>query len=76
MSTGRPSLRRPSPTAHVARLLALGLVGALLLVLPACDLLPQTAGEWTIALVIAGVLVVGVGVMAWVTSRQNNQNKK
>lgn len=76
MSTGRPSLRRPPPSTHLARLLALGFVCAVLLVLPACDLLPQTAGEWTIALVIAGVLVVGVGVMAWVTSRQNNQNKK
>jgi LPXTG-motif cell wall-anchored protein len=37
--------------------------------LPACDLLPQTSGEWTVALVIAGVLVVGIAVMAWVTSR-------
>jgi len=34
-----------------------------------CDLLPQNATEWTVALVIAGVLVVGVAVMAWYTTR-------
>jgi LPXTG-motif cell wall-anchored protein len=64
MSSGRPMLRH---------LPILALLCALMLVAPACDLLPQTAGEWTVALVIAGVLVVGVGVMAWVTTRQNKK---
>ncbi|HRE88689.1 MAG TPA: LPXTG cell wall anchor domain-containing protein [Myxococcota bacterium] len=65
------SSRRPTLTARP--LFAWLWLIAALLALPACDLLPQTAGEWTVALVIAGVLVVGVGVMAWVTSRQSKK---
>lgn len=89
MSSGRPMLPRSPENPRQARLAAavshafhlnqmmLAMFAVVVvLVLPACDLLPQTAGEWTVALVIAGVLVVGVGVMAWVTSRQNDQNKK
>lgn len=92
MSSGRPMLPRSKKKPRQARLAAAVshavrpnhlnhlmlamFVMVAVLVLPACDLLPQTAGEWTVALVIAGVLVVGVGVMAWVTSRQNDQNKK
>jgi LPXTG-motif cell wall-anchored protein len=64
MLAGRPTV----PPFILCALLAV-----LLVLLPACDLLPQTAGEWTIALVVAGVLVVGVGVMAWVTTRQNKK---
>lgn len=30
-----------------------------------CDLLPQSGTEWTIALVVTGVLVVGAIVAAW-----------
>lgn len=75
MSSGRPMLPRPPQPLPRARLVA-ALAVLALFALPACDLLPQTAGEWTVALVIAGVLVVGVGVMAWVTSRQNDKNKK
>lgn len=89
MSSGRPMLPRSKKKPRQARLAAavshavrpnhlilVMFVMVAVLALPACDLLPQTAGEWTVALVIAGVLVVGVGVMAWVTSRQNDQNKK
>lgn len=55
-----------------------GFLQALLLVfasvaLPACDLLPKTGTEWTIALVVAGVLVVGIVVMAWYTSRNSKK---
>lgn len=63
------SASRPSPF----RLSAFVLLLVTLLALPACDLLPQTAGEWTVALVIAGVLVVGIGVMAWYTTRDTKK---
>ncbi|MBL8784225.1 MAG: LPXTG cell wall anchor domain-containing protein [Deltaproteobacteria bacterium] len=58
--------------------LLLGLLTAVFLAfasisLSACDLLPKTGTEWTIALVIAGVLVVGVIVMAWYTSRNSKK---
>lgn len=53
---------------HVRTLALLSFVLALVAG-PGCDFLPQNATEWTVALVIAGVLVVGVAVMAWYTSR-------
>jgi len=38
-----------------------------------CALLPQDATEWTIALVISGVLLVGVIVLAIWASKRHDQ---
>jgi len=58
--------------------LLLGLLQALLLLfasvaLPACDLFPKNGTEWTVALVVAGVLVIGIVIMAWYTSRNSKK---
>jgi hypothetical protein len=38
-----------------------------------CDLLPQNSTEWTIALSVTGVLVVGAIVAAWIGARRNKR---
>ena len=48
----------PRRGAWVALLFLLGLLSG------GCDLLPQNATEWTIALVITGVLFIGIVVMS------------
>ncbi len=55
-------------STHLRTLAFLALVLALVAG-SGCDFLPQNGTEWTVALVIAGVLVVGVAVMAWYTTR-------
>lgn len=38
-----------------------------------CDLLPQNSTEWAVALSVAGVLVVGAIVAAWIGARRNKR---
>lgn len=55
------------------RVVVFALFAILTVVLPACDLLPQTGGEWALVLGICGVLIVVAAAMAWYNVRKNRK---